>query len=244
MRREHVMLLVLFAAAGVLLALFRPGGSELVPAGVATTLPPSLGDWTGRDRYFCQNPVCLKSVVLDTPPDEDSVCSHCGGNLHPISLGERNILPSDTKIVRKEYVHHEHPRISVTLVASGHEQRSIHRPEQCLPAQGYVIQSKKQLRIPLAGRPPLAVSLFTASIGDQILQRRPALLYWFHAAGRETPYHWQRLWWMAQDRLRGKMQSWAYIMLFTEIQSTDEGHLQYLKEFLGALYPSILPLNK
>jgi hypothetical protein len=50
------------------------------------------------------------------------------------TMGELATLPKDTQITRREYSDSGGDRIMASIVLSGGEKRSIHRPEVCLPA--------------------------------------------------------------------------------------------------------------
>ena len=88
-------------------------------------------------------------VVMDLP-------SHIGqlyGNDEEVSKAELYILPQDTTFARKTYGDIGAPRekrILCSIVLSGAERRSIHRPERCLPSQGWRIDSSHTETIPLA----------------------------------------------------------------------------------------------
>src|SRR4051812_48819481 len=59
-----------------------------------------------------------------------------------VSDKERNLLAKDTVFARKSYVSPAGDRVFVSIVLSGEDMtNSIHRPERCLPAQGWSLQS-------------------------------------------------------------------------------------------------------
>ena len=53
---------------------------------------------------------------------------------------ERTVLPADTRIERRNYTLPYGPYAQVTLVIGGAGKGSIHRPELCLPAQGFLMR--------------------------------------------------------------------------------------------------------
>ena len=55
----------------------------------------------------------------------------------PPSEGELNVLPSDTIIDKRVYTAQDGAQFLVELVVGGHSKSSIHRPEMCLPSQGF-----------------------------------------------------------------------------------------------------------
>src|ERR1051326_4586365 len=69
----------------------------------------------------------------------------------PVSQGEKDALGPDTQFVRKLYTNGKGDQIFVSLVFSGPDMAtSIHRPERCLPAQGWTVVNTNVTAIPLA----------------------------------------------------------------------------------------------
>lgn len=65
-------------------------------------------------------------------------------------------LPSDTGILKREYVPLDEKlfqRMYATLILSGSDQRSLHRPEVCLDGQGWEIVSYKFEELDVSGKP-------------------------------------------------------------------------------------------
>ncbi|MGB7839719.1 MAG: exosortase-associated EpsI family protein, partial [Terrimicrobiaceae bacterium] len=63
------------------------------------------------------------------------------GSDQEISPSERVILPPDTEFAKKLCTHGNGERISCQIVLAGGKKRSIHRPEVCLPAQGWTLKT-------------------------------------------------------------------------------------------------------
>jgi len=68
----------------------------------------------------------------------------------PVGEAEKNILPPDTAVSRKRYDADSGESFLQTLVVGGVQRASIHRPELCLPAQGYRMSSPRNATV--AGR--------------------------------------------------------------------------------------------
>ena len=75
------------------------------------------------------------------------------------SLAERNILPADTAIAKKIFGDGRNTPVHVTVVLSGKEQKSIHRPQKCLPAQGYAIERSHVMPVTIPERADLVVTV-------------------------------------------------------------------------------------
>ena len=69
-----------------------------------------------------------------------------------ISEREREVLAPDTRFARKTYTGPHGDKIFVSIVMSGDDMtNSIHRPERCLPAQGWSLQSSERRALPIEG---------------------------------------------------------------------------------------------
>jgi len=253
--RPHLILLGLFALTGALLA-FTVDVRITDQAGVRTRLPDTLGDdWVGHEVLFCQDPACGRSWLareLEEKEEGARLCPRnwqgepCGGALATMSRGERLILPEDTEIFKKQYFHQTRSDETVfaSVVLSGKDRSSIHRPETCMQGQGNDIDSIEVIDVPLEGRPPLRVMVLNLKkqIGPNTM-RYTYYAYWFVGKDRETPYHWERLLWMAFDRVfRNVAHRWAYLAVSGERPDDLENtaHHQQIREVVGKLYPKMV----
>lgn len=241
------LLLVMFCLTAVLVFFIRKvdvASSRI--ADVRMELPGKILNWRGENIYYCQNEQCMRSFLASELNTSNNVCPVCGGRLDQVSLGERTILPPDTRIVRRLYQNEEGDGITVTIVLSGNEQRSIHRPQQCLPAQGFAIEQSSLLTVPLEGRAPLKLTMIRSRKGGLVASKQaPEMLmaYWFAGGGHETHDHFKRLAFMAWDNLvRGIRSRWAYVSLQTFSKAGDQGAERRLAEFVRQLYPLLKPV--
>lgn len=241
-RRSFVLgacvVLVLFAlTAGLSMSIRSVDTASSHTADVRRELPEQVGDWKGERIYYCQSELCMRSFSESELAGSDT-CPECGGRLDQVSLGERNILPPDTIISRRLYQNQENESVTVTVVISGSERRSIHRPQQCLPAQGYAIERSSVLAVPLANRLPLQVMLIRA-------QKRSAtmfMVYWFAGGGHETQDHFKRMFYIAWDNLFHNVRPrWAYVSLQTVSNTGDSVAEKRLAKFVEKLYPLLKP---
>ena len=239
------LLLVLFCLTAIFAARIRTVDvASSYTADVVPDLPAKVGNWSGEHIYYCQKEQCMRSFP-ESELNGSLICPVCEGRLDQVSLGERNILPADTIISRRLYQDEKGGSITVTIVLSGSEQKSIHRPQQCLPAQGFAIENSSVLTVPLEGRPPLKLTMIRARSGGGA-QVKPApemlMAYWFAGGGHETHDHFQRIAFMAWDNLiHGIRPRWAYVSLQTSVTSGEQASASRLTGFVRQLYPLLKP---
>ena len=141
----------------------------------------------------------------------------------PVWQGERDILGPDTQFVRKLYTNARGDQIFVSIVFSGPDMAtSIHRPERCLPAQGWTIADSRVAEIPTDNKMLKATRLHDVRSfrdGNGELVNVYALnYYWFVGHNARTPSHYQRTWIDIRDRvLKGENQQWAYVTVSSTI---------------------------
>ena len=115
------------------------------------SLPDSVPGFSSDGVRYCMNEQCGGFFALSRLENGDGPCPACGSPLAGISIGERNILPPDTVIMRRLYRAPSGASFLVSAVVGGETKNSIHRPELCLPAQGYLLQHPCDFTV--AGRP-------------------------------------------------------------------------------------------
>jgi hypothetical protein len=213
-------------------------------AGIKVGLPDRVGEWQGQEMRFCQNPGCEKDFRLSRLKDPN-VCPVCGGKLDSMTLGEKTLLPLDTVILKKYYTNSAGRSLFASVVLSGKERASIHRPQVCLVGQGNEIAHSSVVSVPLDGRKPLevmALEMLRRGRGadGQPFEFPSYFAYWFVGKNRETPYHIQRMVWMATDRIfRNVSHRWAYIALSGNRDKASDSYQAELQSFVHDLYPQI-----
>ena len=135
-----------------------------------------------------------------------------------------NMLPKDTSFASRRYRNSTNEYgIVAHIVLMGKDRTSIHKPEYCLPGQGWQINSKTNVQVSIAGPHPYqmpvakwVVSLTLKNELGQPEELRGLYVFWFVADQEQTPDHWTRILWLARDLLRhGVLQRWAYVSYFT-----------------------------
>lgn len=173
------------------------------------------------------------------------------GRRAEVTAVERNLLPADTGYARRTYVELAHPENEVLLsvVLSGRDRTSIHRPELCLVGQGWTIVGRFEHRFTLPRGRPLPMTVLRIVHEDRAAAGQPAverglLVYSFVGDGEIEPTYRGMLWRGALDRLRRLRASrWAYVLAQTHTADSEEAALARLSTVLGALDETLLPLR-
>jgi len=191
--------------------------------------------------------VTVAGVVMDLPYR----LGDWWGMAQEMSPAEKHILPEDTSLVRKSYESASGDNIICSIVLAGAEKRSIHRPEICLPSQGWTIRSSEVIPIPLRSGRVLEATNLTLSrpqrMSDGTQKEILAYyLYWFVGDGESTPYHWRRIWLTSWDRVvHHRNHRWAYVIVNAVISGsvdpdgkTAPETLAMMKAFTADIVPS------
>jgi len=177
-----------------------------------------------------------------------------------ISQKERDILGSETRFARKEYASSHGDSIHVSIVLAGEDMgSSIHRPERCLPAQGYNIVDTRSVKLLMKPLPLTTKRLHNLrpvyssegkpvnfTDGRQVVEHS-LMYYWFVGCSETTHDHTTRYFYDMRDRLlKGYNQPWAYVTVASQItQSIDKrGRTEaqtdaMLQDFIKKLVPAI-----
>jgi EpsI family protein len=177
-----------------------------------------------------------------------------------ISERELQVLAKDTDFARKVYTNAFGDQILVSIVMSGHDlDSSIHRPERCLPAQGWTIAQSQSVHLPIPSLPGGSMEV------TRLHNMRPVQTgsgevrtiynlnyYWFVGHRAVSSSHFQRTFIDMRDRiLRGYNQRWAYITVASTI---TEGLTRFgrseretdamLRDFIPSLFPLIYQVSE
>jgi hypothetical protein len=140
-----------------------------------------------------------------------------------ITQAELDILPKDTEFARRVYTDSKGHQITCSIVLSGAEQRSIHRPEGCLEGQGWTIIDQKYIPVPLdsghkmEGRQLLLERRVTDRNG-QPFRLRAFYVYWFVGQNVTTASEVHRVLLNNWDRaVLNIAHRWAYVSVFSLI---------------------------
>ena len=166
----------------------------------------------------------------------------------PVTRKELEMLPKDTTYGRRYYKAPDGFEMLISIVLMGMDRTSIHRPQYCLPGQGWNIDSSVsgitavRIERPHPYNLPVMKLLTTAYRDKPDGQKtvvRGIYVYWFVADGELTADHLQRMWWMARDLVcTGTLQRWAYAGCFaTCLPGQEEPTFERMKQFIAATVP-------
>ncbi|MCE0522941.1 MAG: EpsI family protein [Methylacidiphilales bacterium] len=175
--------------------------------------------------YWFNPPIDIQSqagVVMNLPV----LIGDYYGQEGVISDAEHLILPKDTEFARRDYEDGQGHQIICSIVLSGAEQRSIHRPEACLVGQGWDIIGQEYVPMPLASGHQLVARRLTLERrepdqnGGSVVVRA-FYVYWFVGQNVATPSEMQRVLLSNWDRVvHNRSHRWAYVSFFSLI--TDD----------------------
>ncbi|MFQ3670623.1 MAG: exosortase C-terminal domain/associated protein EpsI [Verrucomicrobiia bacterium] len=168
-----------------------------------------------------------------------------------VSRAERMLLPDDTEFARRIYISPTGDEILCSIVLSGGERRSIHRPEVCLPGQGWTIKTQETVPVPLHNGQTLRVTNLVlereVQVGPNDRRKIESFyMYWFVGRDVVTHSHWERVLMSSWDRLtRNLNHRWAYVIVSSNIGSTirpggrsPEETREMMKQFIADIVPT------
>jgi EpsI family protein len=170
-----------------------------------------------------------------------------------ITQKELDTLAKDTQFVRKIYTGPERDQIFVSIVLSGDDMtNSIHRPERCLPAQGWQVRASSQRTIQMPNGKSLEVTrLQNAQVLETPDKRRFTVTnidyYWFIGYKDMTASHLTRTGIDLRDRILGGLsQRWAYVTIAANVTEglvrpgrSEQQTTEMIEKFVQELAPRL-----
>lgn len=213
--------------------------------GVRMEMPSQVGGWMGHELRYCQEADCLAEFDAETLRDR-TTCLRCGKPLFSMTKGERAGLPADTTIIKGRYTRADGATLVASIVLSGSDTASIHRPQFCLVAQGLRIMGTRAIPVKTDGGNSVDVMTLDLvpahRVGMTVAERhwKGQYAYWFVGQGRITPSYVQMMLWLYWDRLvHGIAHRWAYISVMGSQRTTPDELQRQMKDFISAFYPQI-----
>jgi exosortase/archaeosortase family protein len=171
------------------------------------------------------------------------------GQRTEITAVEREILPADTGFSRKNYafVADRTRDVFLSVVLSGRDRSSIHRPELCLVGQGWTIHGSVQQAFREPGSANGAGREFRATVlrvrreipspkGKIVVPQLVA--YWFVGSDVIVPSSWERFLRDVGNRvLRARTDRWAYVLMQTDARDGEAAALARMQAVLNGTLP-------
>jgi len=155
-------------------------------------------------------------------------------------------MSKDTSCAQRRYVAPDGFQVNANVILMGADRTSIHKPDFCLPGQGWSINEKTVVNIPVSGvqnyQLPVAkwvVGNFYQTPDGKKVAVRGIYVFWFVADGEQTTDNNQRMWWLGRDLLRtGVLQRWAYVSFFSVCApGQEEATFARMKQLIAASVP-------
>lgn len=179
------------------------------------------------------------------------------GRRAEVSAVERELLPADTGYSRKSYVSvaDASKQVFLSVVLSGRDRTSIHRPELCLVGQGWTIAGATEhaFRAGAAGGADGAGAAGTFPATVLRVRREvdtprgrvavPQLVaYWFVGGDAIVATHGRRLALDAWNRVaRARADRWAYVVVQTDAADGEAAALARMQAVLSVTLPVFQP---
>jgi hypothetical protein len=156
-------------------------------------------------------------------------------------------LPKDTSYTGRYYFTTNGLWANATLILMGEDRTSIHKPDYCLPGQGWQIREKTEVKLPIADTPPYELPVMkwivtkTVPAADGSPQAISGIyVFWFVTKGQTTDDFPGMLKSMMFHLIRhGELQRWAYVSYFTAcLPGQEAATFAGMKELIAASVPA------
>lgn len=163
-------------------------------------------------------------VLCDLPAVELGEIVGYASEEVPVSESETTVLPADTQFLKRMYTAEDGNYFQVSIVLGGKSKNSVHRPELCLPSQGFQMMNPHEIEVG-------DVDWHRVSL---MRKDAPGMSFgytFFNQAGFRTSSHMRRIFQDVWDRsILGRIDRWVMITVYSSV--TDE---QEFAAFLAKL---------
>ncbi len=155
-------------------------------------------------------------------------------------------LPKDTSFAQRRYFAPDGFWVNANIILMGADRTSIHRPEFCMPGQGWHIDKQSAVQLPIAGPDPYELSVNRWQVSNAIQaqngQKVPVsglYVFWYVAHDKETASHDEMMASMMRHLLRtGELQRWAYVSYFAICApGQEDATFERMKKLIVASVP-------
>ena len=198
-----------------------------------------------------QPPISPSGVVMQLPLSLGSL----QGINQEATAQETNGLTEGVKIERKLYISNNRQMLA-TIVLSGPVRRALHRPDICLPGQGWSIAGKMEVPVRLSDGREITVMmmrLFRDSLNESghLVRLRGLNLFWYQGYGEvQTADYYDHVFLTYFDSVfKNLNHRWALMSFFmpyseSELGTSDPvaeaGAMEALRDMIGQVAPMVL----
>lgn len=144
-----------------------------------------------------------------------------------MSDAEREVLPNDTCIIKRKYTDVSGHWYVVSVVIGGTSKSSIHRPELCLPSQGFLMTNPHSRDVDGS-----SWRLITLDFGREYLPMGFAYTF-FNQAGYRTSSHLDRIFRDVWDRsVLNRIDRWVMVTINTS-RPDEAGLVEFIRLMKG-----------
>jgi hypothetical protein len=156
-------------------------------------------------------------------------------------------LPKDTSYASRHYTAADGAWAMANVILMGADRTSIHRPDYCLPGQGWQIRDKTEVKLNIPGTTPYELPVMKWTVSNTFPapgggQQTVSGLYvfWFVTQGQTTDDFPTMLKSMLFNQLaHGVLQRWAYISYFTVCRpGQEDAAFARMKQLIVASVPA------
>lgn len=178
------------------------------------------------------------------------------GQQMEMTAQEANILDEGVQLARTFYTSTKGRRVLVTVIVGGPGKRTLHRPEVCLPGQGWTIASSNVLPLKFADEQVTEATLLRLFREVEVepgkrVRMRGLNLYWYVGSdGSTRPDYYGHISKGYVDAIfRNLNHRWSMVSVFVPVSETlggqedglaEFGVLEEVRTFLAHLAPQLL----
>lgn len=178
------------------------------------------------------------------------------GREFDMTAAEKNILDEGVKLVRNVYASSTGRQIMATVILSGFEKRSLHRPEVCLPNQGWTVTDRTPVTLRLVdGREITMMMMRIFRDGEPQpgvrVRSRAVNFYWYIGSnGTTCAEHYEHVFLSYYDSVfRNIQHRWAMASIFVPLPEqrvggedpfVEIGAAEDAREFIANLAPTFM----
>jgi len=175
---------------------------------------------------------------------------------HDMTAIERNILDPGVDLARNQYISADQKMVVATVIRSGLGKRTLHRPEVCLPGQGWNITDSMPIPIKLANGRTIEATLLRMfrdieTAQGQRMRVRALNIYWYIGSdGTTSPDYYDHIRISYFDAVfKNLTHRWAMASFFLPIAEADIGianpmseaiALEDLRDFASQIAPDFM----